>query len=117
MATVLLAGITSLQADDGYPCFPGESLNTGRAVWLDNCWSCHGDGTAGAPRPSRYGEWAQRITRGRDMLYRHAIEGFIGPDYTMMPARGGNEDLNDGEVMAAVDYMLRLVQYFRQANR
>ena len=46
------------------------------------------------------------------VLYSHAIEGFFGPDDTMMPARGGNPDLTDEEVKLAVDYMLALATYY-----
>jgi cytochrome c5 len=116
VAAGLLAATTPLHAEDSYPLFAGVGLDTGRAVWLDNCRGCHADGTADAPRPSHYAEWAPRITQPRDVLYRHAIEGFFGPDYSMMPARGGNEELSDTEVMAAVDYMLRLVEHFRQVS-
>lgn len=34
----------------------------------------------------------------------------------MTPAPGGNEDLSDAEVMAAVDYMLGPVEHFRQVS-
>ena len=57
-----------------------------------------------------------RIAQQRQTLYRHAIDGFVGADYAIMPARGGNDELTDAEVKAAVDYMLGLVDYFRQVN-
>ena len=41
-----------------------------------------------------------------ETLIDHAINGFIGPRYTEMPARGGNEDLSDGDVEAAVAFMV-----------
>ena len=116
-ATLILALALSPQAAHGEgapPGLTGGSLETGRAVWLENCLGCHGDGTAGAPRPSRHDEWEARMAQKREVLYQHAIEGFFGPDYAMMPPRGGNEDLTDAEVMAAVDYMLGLVEYLRQ---
>lgn len=115
-AAALLAAAISLYADDRYPVFTGSGLDTGRGIWLENCLGCHGDGTADAPRPSRYGEWEARVEQQRDVLYRHAIDGFFGPDYAMMPPRGGNVELTDAQVMAAVDYMLRLVEHFRQVN-
>lgn len=116
VVAVPFAATTSQSAADSYPVLTGGSLESGRAVWLENCLGCHGDGTAGAPRPSRYDEWEARIAQKREVLYQHAIEGFFGPDYAMMPPRGGNEELTDAEVMAAVDYMLGLVEYLRQNN-
>lgn len=92
---------------------PGiDELSNGREVWLDNCENCHGHGTADAPVPMQPDDWRQRVSKQQEVLYRHAIEGFIGPDYSMMPARGGNEVLTDSEVKAAVDYMLFLARYY-----
>ena len=47
-------------------------------------------------------------------VYDHAINGFFGPDDTMMPERGGNSALTDAEVKAAVDYMVALANYYIQ---
>ena len=57
-------------------------------------------------------DWGQRLRKGKQLLYDHAINGFIGPDYSMMPARGGNENLADEEVKLAVDYMIFLAGYY-----
>ncbi|MGB0712252.1 MAG: c-type cytochrome, partial [Gammaproteobacteria bacterium] len=86
-------------------------LEQGRQLWLDNCEGCHGYGTAGAPIPMIPGEWKPRLAQDKAVLYRHAIEGFFGPDDAMMPARGGNDALSDAEVRAAVDYMTTLARH------
>ena len=92
-------------------------LSQGRDLWLENCESCHGYGVADAPIPMRPEEWQQRLRQQRELLYEHAINGFIGPDYSMMPARGGNEALTDAEVRSAVDYMVFLAEYYiKQSN-
>jgi cytochrome c5 len=57
-------------------------------------------------------EWGSRLNQGKQVLYEHAINGFIGPDYSMMPARGGNDELTDEEVRLAVDYMVFLASYY-----
>lgn len=88
------------------------SLQQGRILWLENCEGCHGYGIADAPIPMRPDEWKHRVAKGRDLLYRHAIEGYIGEDYSMMPARGGNDQLDDEQVKAAVDYMLFLANFY-----
>lgn len=49
--------------------------------------------------------WQPRIKKGKPTLYNHAINGFN----TMLP-KGGNPQLSDSQVKAAVDYMLNTVQ-------
>ncbi|HHC74814.1 MAG TPA: hypothetical protein ENK78_07045, partial [Thiothrix sp.] len=58
-----------------------------------------------------------RVEKEKTTLYDHAINGFFGKDDTMMPARGGNDQLSDDEVKAAVDYMVALARYYiKQQN-
>jgi cytochrome c5 len=105
-------------ADDGaYIALPGEGLAQGRAVWLANCEGCHGYGIAGAPIPMKPAHWAPRLKKGKPVLYDHAINGFYGPDDTVMPERGGNTSLSDAEVMSAVDYMTALAAFYIQHER
>lgn len=93
-------------ADTEYPPAGDNSTSEGRLVWLGTCESCHAYGIAGAPRPTKADEWAERVIKPRSTLYEHAIAGFFGPDDTYMPPKGGNELLSEDEVKAAVDYML-----------
>ena len=95
-----------------------DALQQGRDLWLENCEGCHGYGIADAPVPMQPSDWKHRVIKQKEVLYRHAIEGFIGEDYSMMPACGGNEELNDDQVKAAVDYMLFLANFYikRQDN-
>lgn len=112
----LLVVAAGTSADDTpYRSFDDARLAQGRAVWLANCEACHGHGVAGAPIPMEPLEWRARLDQDRTLLYRHAIEGFYGPDDTMMPSRGGNDDLTDTEVRAAVDYMAALARSYIQA--
>jgi cytochrome c5 len=105
--------LPALAADKVAYIVPDDTaLKTGRTIWIDNCEGCHGYGIADAPIPMQPDDWANRVGKGRTLLYRHAIEGFIGEDYSAMPARGGNEELNDNEVKAAVDYMLFLAEFY-----
>jgi cytochrome c5 len=66
---------------------------------------CHAAAVAGSPKPGDKADWGPRIAQGRDVLYKHAIEGFTGAK-GMMPPRGGASTLTDDEVKAAVDYMV-----------
>jgi len=99
-------------ANPAYREFDTSELNTGRAIWLDNCEGCHAYGYGGAPIPMQPIQWKPRVLKNRQTLYQHAIEGFYGPDDSMMPARGGNAQLSDTEVKAAVDYMVALATWF-----
>lgn len=82
-------------------------LQEGRSVWGDTCQNCHGGNKAtGAPKMTSTRAWAPRVEKGLEVLIDHAINGFIGPKYTQMPARGANPDLTDAEVTAAVLFMV-----------
>ena len=102
----------SVYADGQYITSKDLKISQGREIWLNNCESCHGYGIADAPVPMYPDEWEFRLAKGKRVLYEHAINGYIGPDYSMMPARGGNEKLNDDEVMLAVDYMIYLAGFY-----
>lgn len=77
----------------------------GQAVFASSCVACHGAGVAGAPRLGDRADWAPRIAQGREVLYRHAVAGYTGSK-GVMPPKGGNASLTDGDVRAAVDYMV-----------
>lgn len=81
----------------------------GKKIYGNVCSMCHAAGVAGAPKPGDKADWGPRIAQGKDVLYKHALEGFTGAK-GMMPARGGNTTLKDEEVKAAVDYMVSLSQ-------
>ncbi len=86
---------------------PSLVLVEGRTIWGGNCQNCHGGNRlTGAPKITSETAWAPRLEKGIDVLVDHAISGFIGPKYTQMPARGGNPDLADAEVAAAVAFMV-----------
>ena len=107
----------ALADKDEYIAGGSVALDKARSIWLQNCESCHGYGIAEAPVPMRPEDWKQRVTKDKATLYAHAIDGFIGPEYSMMPARGGNDALTDAEVKAAVDYMLHLANYYIKTKR
>jgi len=83
------------------------TLMQGGVIWEGTCQNCHGGNKlTGAPKITDTGDWAPRIEQGLDALFDHAINGFIGPKYKEMPSRGGNADLSDDEVKAAVVFMI-----------
>jgi len=84
-----------------------ERLKQGWMVFNRTCTVCHWPGVGGAPPVGNKDAWKDRIASGKDILYRHAIKGWNGPSGKRMPARGGNWNLTDEQVKAAVDYMIQ----------
>jgi cytochrome c5 len=76
---------------------------SGEQVYTATCNMCHGSGLAGAPIKGNADQWASRIAKGKDTLYRHAIDGFNAG----MPARGTCSTCSDDELQAAVDFMIQ----------
>lgn len=83
---------------------PAAGAATGKALYSSACFACHGAGIAGAPKFGDKGAWAARIAQGSNVLYEHAIKGFQGKN-GVMPPKGGSA-APDGDVRAAVDYMV-----------
>jgi cytochrome c5 len=73
---------------------------SGEDVVKGICVACHGAGVLGSPKLGDKAQWAPRIAQGYDVLVQHAINGIRS-----MPARGGNAELTDEEVAAAVAVM------------
>lgn len=112
-AEVSLSDVLSARGLDGFvtvdrlPVPQGAVLLNGQAVWEDTCMGCHGGNKAtGAPKITATHKWRPRIAQGLPVLIEHATQGFIGKTYAEMPARGGNPDLSDDQIAAAVTFMV-----------
>lgn len=77
------------------------AIADGAATYNTACVGCHMTGAAGAPKMDDKDAWAPRIAQGSDVLYASALEG-----KGVMPAKGGQMQLSDDEIKAAVDYMV-----------
>lgn len=100
-------GLDGFVQVDRLPVPEHPVLARGREIWGETCQNCHGGNKlVGAPKITSTRAWAPRIDRGMDMLIARAIEGFIGPAYAQMPARGGNDALGDADIGAAVAFMV-----------
>jgi len=77
----------------------------GKVIFDNLCTACHTNGVGNAPTLD-HAHWDKRIAQGKDTLYRHAVEGFTGPDGGIMPPKGGNPALTEEQVHATVDWML-----------
>ncbi len=73
----------------------------GKAVYSASCQACHAAGLAGAPKLGDKAGWAPRVAAGAAALTASAIKG-----KNAMPPKGGNAALSDGDIKAAVDYMV-----------
>ena len=76
----------------------------GSVIFGNLCTGCHTSGAGGAPTLDK-AHWATRLAQGKDVLHKHAIEGFTG-NAGVMPPKGGNPALTDAQVIATVDWML-----------
>ncbi|MBL4782690.1 MAG: cytochrome c5 family protein [Porticoccaceae bacterium] len=97
------AGSVSLTSEVGSAPVAGSGggSRSGDEVYNSSCKTCHGSGMAGAPKYGAPEQWTARIDKGMDTLYTSAISGFQG-----MPAKGLCMDCSDGELKAAVDYLI-----------
>ncbi|MGA1561871.1 MAG: c-type cytochrome [Gammaproteobacteria bacterium] len=82
---------------------PAVVSANGEATYMKACMACHMTGAAGAPKLGDKAAWAPRIAKGMDALYNSGLNGV--PGSAMMP-KGGQKNLADADVKAAVDYMV-----------
>ena len=73
---------------------------SGAEVVKGVCAMCHAAGLMNAPKIGDNAQWAPRIAQGYETLVSHAVNGIRS-----MPAKGGNPDLSDAEIAAAVAEM------------
>jgi cytochrome c5 len=77
------------------------AIADGAATYKKACVACHMTGAAGAPKLEDKAAWAPRIAQGKDALYDSALKG-----KGAMPPKGGQAQLSDDEIKAAVDYIV-----------
>jgi cytochrome c5 len=80
------------------------AAGAGEGLYKQECVACHAAGVAGAPKFGNKDSWAQRIPQGVDTLTATVIKG-----KGAMPPKGGST-ASDGEIRAAVEYMLAAVK-------
>lgn len=77
------------------------SAADGKAIYEKTCAACHATGVAQAPKFGDKAAWAARIEQGEAALIASATQG-----KGAMPPKGGASALSDGELSAAVAYMV-----------
>jgi len=80
---------------------PAKGAADGAGTYQTACFACHGTGAAGAPKLGDKAAWAPRIKQGNNTLYASALKG-----KGAMPPKGGQAQLSDEAVKAAVDHMV-----------
>jgi len=75
---------------------------TGQQAYNRVCARCHDEGIDGAPRVGDREAWASRSQLWEAVLFEHAKNGYLA-----MPARGGDDTLDDAMVEKAAEFMLQ----------
>ncbi len=108
IALLLLAGCGKSADDAATPIAPDDFEPTDSSVQLagkqaydEVCASCHDEGVDGAPKTGDQEAWAGRSWLWEAVLFEHAKDGYL-----TMPAKGGEESLDDATVEMAAEYML-----------
>jgi cytochrome c5 len=78
-----------------------SQLLIGQEVYEAACASCHDQGQGDAPAMGDREAWSDRSDLWTAVLAGHAKAGYLD-----MPEKGGHSELADGDVSAAVEYML-----------
>lgn len=83
----------------------GAAIASGVQTYNQACAACHATGAAGAPKLGDKAAWEPRIAQGMDTLYTSVLKG-----KGAMPPKGGQMQLSDDDVKAAVDHMVAQVK-------
>nr|WP_276316577.1 c-type cytochrome [Halomonas flagellata] len=97
-------GTASAAGSDGGGDNGSSNGADGESIYGSVCAACHDSGAAGAPVRGDEAAWSDRTGQGFETLLDHAING-IGA----MPAKGGNPNLSDEEVQAALAHLVEPV--------
>lgn len=82
-------------------CSGQDDLAQGKVIYTKACKVCHAQGINGAPILGNQKNWEPRKQQDLETLVMHATHG-----YGLMPAKGGKTELTEGEIRAAITYML-----------
>ncbi len=77
---------------------------SGEQVVGSVCSACHGSGVLGAPKIGDKAAWGARLKEAAGV---DGLVGIAAKGKGSMPARGGNPDLSNDELKAAIQQMLK----------
>lgn len=95
------AALAEVQAAAAVPVVEEVAIVDGEQVYGGLCKTCHDAGVAGAPLTASDQMAARLDEKGLETLVYNAINGL-----NAMPPRGGNPNLTDEQIQAAVEFML-----------
>ncbi|HET6471156.1 MAG TPA: c-type cytochrome [Pseudomonadales bacterium] len=78
----------------------GGAARTGEQVYNQFCFACHGTGVSGAPKMGHPDEWAPRLAKGNDAIWKSVTNGL-----NAMPPKGTCMNCTDDELKDAIAYM------------
>lgn len=97
MKQFLALGAVSLLSLTAVNAFAAD----GKAIYTQTCQACHATGVANAPKLGDKAAWAPRLAAGTDALVAAVLKG-----KNAMPPKGGNANLSEADVKAAVDFLI-----------
>ena len=74
---------------------------TGSEIYAKACVACHSSGVLNAPKLQDVADWAPRMLKGFDTVWKNAING-IGA----MPPMGTCSDCSNDDIKAAIEHMI-----------
>jgi c(7)-type cytochrome triheme protein len=97
MTRCVLAGLLA-----GFGAIALAQAGSPKAIYESTCAACHATGVIGAPKFGDAAQWQERLKKGRDALYKSALNGTPKG----MPPKGGKAELTDTQIKATVDYLI-----------
>jgi cytochrome c5 len=105
LALVLAAGCSPANNEQEAGAGAGEQDPiAGQRAYQKACARCHDEGMEGAPALDDPDAWEVRSSLWMAVLAEHAKDGYLD-----MPAKGGDPELTDENIEAAIVYMMTLI--------
>jgi cytochrome c5 len=90
----------------GDPCGQASAATAGgearsaEQVYNQFCFACHATGVGGAPKKGHPDDWAPRLAKGNDAIWKSVISGL-----NAMPPKGTCMNCSDDELKVAITFM------------
>ncbi|MCH7493286.1 cytochrome c [bacterium] len=107
LAALALAAGALHSAGPGATPVASALAASGQEIYLTTCFACHGqDGKGALPGVPDLTDPAGRLTKPDAELFASMRDGLATPGTALaMPARGGNPDLTDDDLLAVLGYV------------